>query len=127
MEDVNSSTRGVGTKTGPAVEKARRGVESMEVEEETSSKASTGSIRDRMVEAARNGWTKVRAILKGKTVMKDGESLVLGDKQVGIGKEVRRDEEFRGEWEESEIGGTVEVLEESDEGEETKSNFSGES
>jgi hypothetical protein len=58
MEEVNSSARGVGLKTAPAVEKARRGVESMEVEEETSSKASMGSIRDRMMEAARTAGAR---------------------------------------------------------------------
>jgi hypothetical protein len=66
-----------------------------------------------MVDAARSGWTKVRAILKGKTIMKDGESLVIEERQVGTGKCARKDEEFQGEWEESEIGGTVEVLEKS--------------
>jgi hypothetical protein len=58
MEDVNSTARGEEKKTGPAVERARRGVEAMEVVEETNSKASTGSIKDRMVEAARSGWIR---------------------------------------------------------------------
>ncbi len=38
MEDVNITTRGEEKKTGPAVERARRGVEAMEVVEETNSK-----------------------------------------------------------------------------------------
>jgi hypothetical protein len=127
MEDGFSKTRGEEKKVGPAVERARRGVEAMEVVEETCSKASTGSIKGRMVEAARSRWNKVRAILKGKTIMKDGESLVIEEKQVGTGKCVRKDEEFQGEWEESEIRGTVEVLEEGEDSGETQSCFSGES
>ncbi len=106
---------------------SEEGVEAMEVVEEISIRASTRRFKGKMVEAARTGWNKVRMLLQGKTIKKDGERLVIEERQMDHGKGGRRDEEFQGEWDEGEIGGPVEIEEEDEDREETLSQMSGES
>ncbi len=72
-----------GALDGVMVEKKRRGVEAMEVVSEgTSVKASAERLNDRIVVAAKEGWSKVRLRLQGRRLKREGDALVLEDRRV---------------------------------------------
>ncbi len=55
------------------VERTRRGVEAMEVASDgITSKASSDRLSERISLAAREGWNKIRAKLKGKWLRREG-------------------------------------------------------
>ncbi len=103
---------------GPTVEKTRRGVERMEVEEDTNiTKASAGRLKEKLTSAAKEGWSKVMNRLRGRELKREGSELVVEKRlqsEGGEGGKLLLSEEVRGEWlEESEAGRVeVEVVEE---------------
>ncbi len=91
--------------TGTAVERTRRGVEMMEMEEDNNiPKASAARFKEKLTSAAKEGWSKVMNRLRGKELKREGSELVVEKRtQVDGGKVLS--EEMRGEWlDESEVG-----------------------
>jgi hypothetical protein len=111
---MESPTLGEGlTERTPVVEKTRREVEKLRVDEEgEKEKASVGR---RVVDMAKGGWSKIRNLLEGKKVtQRDGKVFVEvrssdGKETAGSDNSLRRIEE---EWNEEGEGGEVVVEEE---------------
>jgi hypothetical protein len=75
-----SEDRG-GSVPGAAVEKTRRGVEMMEMEEDNDSiKAGAIRMKDRLTNAAKEGWGKVMSRLRGKELKREGKVIVVEEK-----------------------------------------------
>ncbi len=95
-----------GGRGGVAVEKTRRGVESMEVAgEDTMIKASGEKLRDRISSAAKEGWNKIRAKLKGRWLRREGDGLVVEEREAGKDENTKGPEDMM-----------TELLEEGEEG-----------
>jgi hypothetical protein len=100
---------------GPTVEKTRRGVERMEVEEDlnkTKASVSAGRLKERLTSAAREGWSKVMNRLRGRELKREGGELVVEKRMQSVSDEVGKSllsEEVRGEWMDESEAGTVEV------------------
>jgi hypothetical protein len=71
------------------VERTRRGVEIMEVEEGGSFKASSDKIRGKIAAVAREGWAKIRMKLQGKGLKRDGSVLFVEEKGRTAGQSER--------------------------------------
>jgi hypothetical protein len=108
------------------VERTRRGVEVMEVEEGGSLKASSDKIRGKIAAVAREGWAKIRMKLQGKGLKREGNVLIVEDKCKGVELNDTT-EEMDGEWTEEGIGGLIQVEELECKEQETGSVGSGES
>ncbi len=107
--DPSGEWTGRGTaaeKETEGVERTRRGVEVMEVEEGGSFKASSDKIRGKIAAVAREGWAKIRMKLQGKGLKRDGNVLIVEDKCKGA-EQSDRIEEMEGEWTEEGIGGLI--------------------
>jgi hypothetical protein len=121
--DDESGGRGVAM-----VERTRRGVEAMEVAgEENIQKASSEKLRDRISSVAREGWNKIRAKLRGRWLRREGDGLVVEDREAGPGEKVKGMEEMMSELLDAGEGGTVEVEELEGDREDSVSRTSGES
>ncbi len=78
--DPSGEWTGRGTaaeKETEGVERTRRGVEVMEVEEGGSFKACSDKIRGKIAAVAREGWAKIRMKLQGKGLKRDGNVLIV--------------------------------------------------
>ncbi len=98
--------------SGTTVEKTRRGVEMMEMEEDNDSlKAGAIRMKDRLTNAAREGWGKVMSRLRGKEMKREGNVIVVEEKgkKGGWNNGKGVSEEMRGEWVEESGVGKVEM------------------
>jgi hypothetical protein len=110
------------------VERTRRGVEAMEVASDgISSKASSDKISERISLAAREGWNKIRAKLKGKWLRREGDGLVVEERVSGLGESAKGTDDLVEEMLDEGEGGTVEVEEDVMDKEDSVSRASGES
>jgi hypothetical protein len=114
-ERINKGGDGTGRSYGgeketEGVERTRRGVETMEVEEGGSFKASSDKIRGKIAAVAKEGWAKIRMKLQGKGLKRDGSVLVVEEKG-RLAEQNERSEEMEGEWTEEGIGGIIQVEE----------------
>jgi hypothetical protein len=110
------------------VERTRRGVEVMEVAgEESIPKASSEKLRDRISTMAREGWNKIRSKLKGRWLRREGDGLVVEERETGLDEKEKGMEDMMAELLDAGEGGTVEVEELDGEKEDTVSRTSGES
>ncbi len=72
------------------VERTRRGVEAMEVVgEENIIKASSEKLRERISTVAREGWNKIRSKLKGRWLRREGDGLVVEERESGPDEKVK--------------------------------------
>jgi hypothetical protein len=110
------------------VERTRRGVEAMEVVgEENILKASSEKLRDRISMVAREGWNKIRSKLKGRWLRREGDGLVVEERESGPDEKVKGMEDMMAELLDAGEGGTVEVEELEGDKEDSVSRTSGES
>jgi hypothetical protein len=96
--------------TTRTVERTRREVARMEVEDECTEKQASrkiGRTVDKMVSMAREEWNKIKGLLDGKRLVRDrdGSRLLLKEKK----DDKEESEELMDEWEEQVMGGEVEV------------------
>ncbi len=110
------------------VERTRRGVEAMEVVSEgTASKASSDKLSERISLAARDGWNKIKAKLKGRWLRREGDGLVVEERGAETAESAKGTEDMLTEILDEGEGGTVEVEDEVGDKEDTVSRTSGES
>jgi hypothetical protein len=107
LNEVEDTRREETTRT---VERTRREVARMEVEDECPEKQASkkiGKTVDKMVSLAREGWTKIKGLLEGKRLVRYryGSRILLKERT----EEKEESEELMEEWEEQIMGGEVDV------------------
>jgi hypothetical protein len=113
MNEATPGRRGAVENGSREVESTRREVARLEVDNDGGgSKASSniGGVMGRMVNKAKDGWSRIKSLLEGKKLVRQDASgkLLLKEKE-DYGKER---EEVMEEWEEDMMGGVIEIEEE---------------